>query len=150
MASWRRKHRSSLGGLKYMMHIFPNHELGKGMILQNFYGRLSIIDRSILDTYCSGSFMKKSIEYKWDLLEWIKRNSEDWEIDKGNGSGINFQYDCVKYFVETNACHSFSEKYGLDSEIVLNYVNPLLHMLIYLKRNGLSFIHLLTKLRKNQ
>ena len=43
----------------------------------------------MLDTSCSGSFMKKDIEFKWDLLENIKRNSEDWELDEGNELGIN-------------------------------------------------------------
>ena len=37
----------------------------------------------MLDTSCTGSFMKKPIELKWDLLEIIKCNSEDWELDKG-------------------------------------------------------------------
>jgi hypothetical protein len=34
----------------------------------------------MLDTSCTGSFMKKTIEFKWDLLGRIKRNSEDWEL----------------------------------------------------------------------
>ena len=33
-------------------------------------------------------FMKKIIEFWWDLLERIKRNSEDWELDEGKESGI--------------------------------------------------------------
>ena len=32
--------------------------------------------------------MKKDIEFKWDLLERIKCNSEDWELDEGKESGI--------------------------------------------------------------
>ena len=31
---------------------------------------------------------------------------------------MNFQFDCVKSFVETNTSRDFSAKYGLDSEIV--------------------------------
>ena len=50
-----------------------------------------------------------------------KRNSEDWEIDKGNESGINLEFDCVKSFMETDAFHKFSTKYGLDSEIVATF-----------------------------
>ena len=42
----------------------------------------------MLDTSCAGSFMMKTIEFKWDLLERIKRNSEDWDLDEGNDSGI--------------------------------------------------------------
>ena len=40
---------------------------------------LSLNNRSRLDTSCTGSFMTKTIEFKWDLLEGIKRNSEDWD-----------------------------------------------------------------------
>ena len=40
-------------------------------------------NRTMLDTSCAGSFMKKTIEFKWDLLERIKRNSEDWGSDDG-------------------------------------------------------------------
>ena len=31
----------------------------------------------------------------WDLIEKIQHNIEDWEIDKGKGPGINYEYDCV-------------------------------------------------------
>ena len=27
--------------------------------------------------------MKKTIEFRWDILETIKRKSEDWELDEG-------------------------------------------------------------------
>ena len=42
----------------------------------------------MLDTSCTGSFMMKTIDFRWDLLERIKRNSEDWEHDEGKESGI--------------------------------------------------------------
>ena len=54
----------------------PNHELSREMIIQNFYARLSVNDRTMLDTSCASSYMMKTIEFKWDLLERIKRNSE--------------------------------------------------------------------------
>ena len=60
----------------------PIHELSREIIIQNFYARLSRNDQSMLDTSCVGSFMMKTIEFKWDLLERIKRNSEDWELEK--------------------------------------------------------------------
>ena len=66
-----------------MTYTCPNHELSKEIILQNFYARLSHNDQTMLDTSCAGSFMKKTIEFRWDLLERIKRNSEDWELDEG-------------------------------------------------------------------
>ena len=42
--------------------------------------------------------MKKTIEFRWDFLERIKRNSEDWELDEGKESGINLEFDCIKFF----------------------------------------------------
>ena len=79
-----------------MLYSCPNHELSRKIIIQNFYARLSHNDRSMLDTSCAGSFVKKTIEFRWDLLERIKRNSEDWELDEGKDSGIKLKYDCVK------------------------------------------------------
>ena len=75
----------------------------------------------MLDTSCTGAFMKKDIEFKWDLLERIKRNSEDWELDEGKESGINLKFDCVKSIIDTDAFREFSTKYGLDSEIVASF-----------------------------
>ncbi|KAI4981102.1 hypothetical protein ZWY2020_021587 [Hordeum vulgare] len=72
----------------------------------------------MLDTSCTNSFMKRDIDLKWNLLERIERNFEDWDLDEGKESGMNFKFDCVKSFVETNTFCDFSAKYGLDSEIV--------------------------------
>ena len=106
------------GMLKSMLYSCPNHELSREIIIQNFYARLSHDDRTMLDTSCTGSFMKRDIDFKWNLLEIIKCNSEDWELEEGKESGMNFTFDCVKSFVETNTFSDFSAKYGLDSEIV--------------------------------
>ena len=57
-----------------MLYSCPNHELTREMIIQNFYARLSLNDRTMLDTSCAGSYMMKTIEFRWDLLEGIKRN----------------------------------------------------------------------------
>ena len=75
----------------------------------------------MLDTSCAGSFMKKTIEFRWDLLERIKCNSEDWELGEGKESSFKLKYDCVKYFMNTDALNDFSTKYGLDSEIVASF-----------------------------
>ena len=83
-----------------MLYSCPNHELSLEIIIQNFYARLSRDDQSMLDTSCTGYFMKKTIEFRWDLLEIIKHNSEDWELDEGKELGIKLKYDCVKYFYE--------------------------------------------------
>src|SRR5215216_4850274 len=101
-----------------MLYSCPNHELSREIIIHNFYARLSHDDRSTLDTSCVGSFMKKTIEFKWDILEIIKRNSKDWELDEGKESGIKLKFDCAKSFMNTDAFQKFSTKYGLDSEIV--------------------------------
>ena len=70
------------GRLKSMLYSCPNHELSREIIIQNFYARLSLDNRNLLDTSCVGSYMLKTIDFKWDLLERIKRNSEDWELEK--------------------------------------------------------------------
>ena len=56
-----------------------------------------------------------------DLLERIKCNSEDWELDEGKESGITPKFDCVKSFMGTDVFREFSTKYGLDSEIVASF-----------------------------
>ena len=65
-----------------MLYSCPNHELSREIIIQNFYAWLSLNNQSMLDTSRTGSFMKKTIEFMWDLLERIKCNSEDWELDE--------------------------------------------------------------------
>ena len=61
----------------------------------------------MLDTSWTGSFMKKTIEFRWDLLEIINHNSEDCELDEGKESVIKLKYDCVKYFMNTDAFQKF-------------------------------------------
>ena len=51
-----------------MLYSCPNHELSREMIIQNFYARLSLNDRTMPDTSCAGSYMLKTIEFKWDLI----------------------------------------------------------------------------------
>ena len=109
------------GRLKDLMLKCPNHELSRDIIVQNFYARLSLRDKEMLDSSSAGSFSSRQIEFKWDLIERIKCNAEDWEVDKGKESGINLEYDCVKSFVETDVFHELSAKYGLDSDIVVNF-----------------------------
>src|ERR1044071_1569834 len=72
-----------MGRLKSLMLKCPIHELPKKTILTNFYDRLSRQDKEMLDASSSGVFQTKSVEERWDLLERIQKNTEDWEIDKG-------------------------------------------------------------------
>ena len=109
------------GRLKSMLYSCPNHELSREMIIQKFYARLSGNNRTMLDTSCVGSFMVKTIEFKWNLLERIIHNSKDWELDEVKESSINLKFDSVQSFMDTDAFHVFSTKYGLDSEIVASF-----------------------------
>ena len=86
-----------------MLHSCPNHELSREMIIQKFYARLSDNNRTVLDTSCVGSFMMNTIEFKWDLLDRIKSNSEDRDLDEGKESGMIPKFDCVKSFMDTDA-----------------------------------------------
>ena len=95
--------------------------LSREIIIQNFYARLSRNDQTMLDTSCAGSFMMKTIEFGWNLLDRIKRNFEDWGLDEGKESGIKLKYDCVKSFMDTDAFQKFSTKYGLDSQILASF-----------------------------
>ena len=45
------------GRLKSMLYSCPNNELSREMIIQKIYARLSLNNRSMLDTSCTGSFM---------------------------------------------------------------------------------------------
>ena len=86
------------------------------------------------------SFPPTTIEFKWDLLERIKRNSEDWELDEGNESGINLKFDCVKSFMNTDAFHEYSTKYGLGSEIVASFCEYFATYVDLPRRSGLNII----------
>ena len=66
-------------------------------------------------------FYDEDYEFKWELLERIKRNSKDWDLDKGKESGITPKFDCVKSFMDTDVFREFSTKYGLDSKIVASF-----------------------------
>ena len=99
----------------------PNHELSREIIIQKLYARLSHNDRSMLDTSCTSSYIKKDIKFRWNLLDRIKRNSEDCDLGEGKELGMTPNFDCVKSFMDTNAFRDFSTKYGIDSEIVASF-----------------------------
>ncbi|KAK1643219.1 hypothetical protein QYE76_061024 [Lolium multiflorum] len=56
-------------------------------IFDDYYKECYDIDKTLLDTTCSGSFTRNKEEFKRDLLDRIKENAEDWENDKGKESG---------------------------------------------------------------
>ena len=65
--------------------------------------------------------MKKTIEFHWDLLERIKRNSEDWKSTKVKSQVLNLSMIVLTLFMDTDAFQKFSTKYGLDSKIVASF-----------------------------
>ncbi|KAK1618169.1 hypothetical protein QYE76_023686 [Lolium multiflorum] len=108
------------GRLKSLMLKCPIHELPGNIIIDNFYARLSFQDKTLLDTACSGSFTRNKEEFKWDLLDRIQENTEGWENDKGRVSGINYDYECIETFMDTDEYRNISATYGLDSQVVAN------------------------------
>src|SRR5438874_1225481 len=57
----------------------------------------------------------------WDLLERIQKNTEDWEIDKGFESTINYEYDYIESYVKTDYLNTFFSKIGLDSHLMIDF-----------------------------
>src|SRR3954466_16337834 len=98
------------GRLKSLMLKFVNHELPKEIILTNFYSRLSRQYREMLDASSSGVFQTISMEEKWDLIERIRKNTEDWEIDKGIEHAINYEHDYIESYVKTDYFNTFCLK----------------------------------------
>jgi hypothetical protein len=108
------------GRLKLLMLKCPIHELPGNIVIDNFYARLALHDKDLLDASCFGSFTHMKGEAKWDLLDRIQENAEGWENNKGRRSGINYDYECIKAFMGTDDFHNVSTIYGLDSQILAN------------------------------
>jgi hypothetical protein len=53
--------------------------------------------------------------------EMIQSNIKDWDSDKGKASGINYEYDCIKSLTKTADFQDLSAKYGLDSQIMVDF-----------------------------
>jgi hypothetical protein len=98
----------------------PIHELPSNIVIDNFYARLALHDKDLLDACCFGSFTHMKGEAKWDLLDHIQENTEGWENDKGRKSGINYDYECIKAFMGTDDFHDVSTVYGIDPQIFAN------------------------------
>jgi hypothetical protein len=64
------------GRLKSLMLKCPIHELPSNIIINNFYARLTLHDKDLLDASCSESFTRMKEEAKWDLLDRIQENTE--------------------------------------------------------------------------
>ena len=79
----------------------------KDIIITNFYDRLSRQDKEMLDASSSGVYQTRSIKERWDLIERIQKNTEDWEIDKGIEPAINYEHDYIESYVKTDCFKSF-------------------------------------------
>src|SRR4051812_44309738 len=111
------------GRLKLLMLKCPIHELPNNTILSNFYVRLSLHDKDLLDSSCAGSFTRVKEEAKWDILDCIQDNTEAWENDKGRKSGINYDYECIKSFMGTDNFRDIRNEFGLDSQSIAKCFN---------------------------
>src|SRR4051812_45266758 len=75
----------------------------------------------MLDASSSGVFQMRSIEERWDLIERIQKNNEDWEIDKGIEPAINYEHDYIESYVKTDYFNTFCSKVGLDSQLMIGF-----------------------------
>src|ERR1041385_5353831 len=75
----------------------------------------------MLDASSSGVFQTRSTEKKWDLIERIQKNTEDWEIDKGIEPSINYEHDYIESYVKTDYFNTFCSKIGLDSQLMIDF-----------------------------
>jgi hypothetical protein len=107
------------GRLKTLILKCPIHDLPHNTVINNFYARLLGYYKDYLDACFDGSFTSKDVDVKWDLFETIQSNIEDWDSNKGKGSGINYEYDCIKSFAKTADFQELSAKYGLDPQIMV-------------------------------
>ena len=124
------------GRLKTLMLKCPNHGLPKDMIFTKFYARLSRHDKELLDASSMGSFTNEKIDDKWELLERIQRNIEDWEIDKGKESGINYEYFALSPLFKLQVLISLVLSLVLILNSLLISSKILLRILICLRRIG--------------
>ena len=120
----------------------PNHGFPKEIIITNFYARLSGHYKDFLDASSEGYFTSKKIEVKWDLLERIQHNTENWEIDKGEESGINYEYDALSPLLKQIFLISLVLSLDLILKFVLIFTELLLLILIFLKKSGTNIMNL--------
>src|SRR4051812_18722921 len=109
------------GRLKSLMLKYPNHELPKEIILTFFYARLSRQDKEMLDASSSGVFQTRSTEERWDHIERIQRNTEDWEIYKSIEPAINYEHDYIESYVKTDYFNTFCSNIGLDYQLMIDF-----------------------------
>ena len=70
-------------------------------------------------------------------------------VDEGKESGIKLEHDCVKSFMNIDAFHKFSTKYGLGSEIVASFCESFATQVDLPKEKWFKYHPLLKKKLKN-
>ena len=134
------------GRLKLLMLKCPIHELPNNMIIKNFYTRLSLHDKDLLDASCAGSFTRMKEETKWDLLDRIQDNTEAWENDKGRKLGINYDYEFIKSFRELMTSVILAMSLVLIPKVLPAILRPLPLTLKFPRRSGISTMLLIKML----
>jgi hypothetical protein len=124
------------GRLKLLMHKCPIHDLPRNIVINNFYARLKGFYKDYLDACFDGSFTSKDVDTEWDLLETVQNNIEGWDSDKFKGSGMNYEFDCIKSFAETADFQELSAKYGLDTQIMIDCFKAFASHINVPKENG--------------
>src|SRR3954452_5678686 len=68
-------------------------------------------------------------------------------MDKGKESGINYEYGCIKAFVETTDCQELRDKYGFNPQVLANIMNLLKTLAWKMKLLLMITIHMLKPLK---
>ena len=107
------------GRLKALLRENPCHDLTRKLILINFYVRLPMKHKEILDNSSGGSFTNNTEEEAWNLLETISENTGHWELDKGNEPYFDYGYSCVENYSTSILFKNMSDTFNLDPYVIL-------------------------------
>ena len=93
--------------------------MSKSIILINLYARFPRSHKDFLDNSSGGSFAHNITEDAWDLLDKISENTDNWDLDKGNIPGFEYEYTCVEKFHSSPLFSKLSDKFSLDSHVLV-------------------------------
>ena len=77
---------------KSLQRQCPHHGFEKWLILHIFYGGISFSDKTLLDSSAGGSFMDKSVDEAYSLIDQVTLNLHEWS----NKSWMEFPSDIQK------------------------------------------------------
>jgi hypothetical protein len=107
------------GRLNELIRKNPCHGIPESIILINFYVRLPQQHRNFLDNSSEGSFTNRTQKEAWDLLDTISKNTDAWDLDKGNEPCLEYEYSCVENFSTTILFKELSNRFGLDPHVLV-------------------------------